>query len=165
MRVILFVIVLAAATSPGIAAAQERRTSTLEIAAGSLLFADDGIVGEGMFGASGRFYVTPRVGFGPEIVFVHGQNHNHVIATGNVTFDVVSITRGRPKVSPFLVAGGGIFHTRDRAPRGGFNSSEGAFTAGGGVRGFVNDRVYIGAEARVGWELHIRLNGIAAWTF
>jgi hypothetical protein len=38
--------------------------------------------------------------------------------------------------------------------------NEGAFTAGGGVRALVGPRVFVGAEARVGWELHLRLNGI-----
>jgi hypothetical protein len=40
-----------------------------------------------------------------------------------------------------------------------FTSSEGAFTAGGGVRALVGDRVTIGVDMRVGWELHLRLNG------
>ena len=164
MKTVPFITAVAVALSTGIATAQEAHPRAVEFTAGALMFADDGIVTEGMVGAAARYYVSPRIGFGPEIVFVQGQNHNHVIATGNLTFDFVSSAGGR-KVIPFVVAGGGIFHTRDRAPRGGFNSSEGALTGGGGVRGLIHDRVYIGAEARVGWELHIRLNGIAAWTF
>ena len=37
--------------------------------------------------------------------------------------------------------------------------TEGAFTAGGGVRAFASDRVTVGIDARVGWELHLRVNG------
>jgi len=31
---------------------------------------------------------------------------------------------------------------------------------GGGVRALVGDRVTIGIDARVGWELHVRVNGL-----
>jgi len=34
------------------------------------------------------------------------------------------------------------------------------FTARGGVRAFVGDRVTIGVDMRVGWELHVRVNGL-----
>ena len=41
-------------------------------------------------------------------------------------------------------------------------ASEGAFTAGGGIRSRIADRVSIGVDARVGWELHIRIGGFVA---
>ena len=80
--------------------------------------------------------------------------------TGNVTFDLIRpATRGRPRaVTPFVVAGGGLFQTRSSFAIEDFTSSEGAFTAGGGVRGHIGDRVIVGGEARIGWELHIRAN-------
>jgi hypothetical protein len=31
---------------------------------------------------------------------------------------------------------------------------------GGGVTALVGQHVIVGAEARIGWELHIRLNGM-----
>ena len=37
--------------------------------------------------------------------------------------------------------------------------NEGTFTAGGGARVWVTPRVYVGGEARFGWELHTRLGG------
>jgi hypothetical protein len=150
----------------GRAWAQEPPAAALELAAGALLFPDDGTVTEGMVGGSGRYYVLPRLAIGPEIVYVSGSDHSHLMVTGNVTFDFLRPVGGRPpRITPFVLAGGGLFHTRDQAPRGGFNSSDGAFTAGGGVRGFVNDRIYIGAEARIGWELHLRINGFVGWRF
>jgi hypothetical protein len=119
-----------------------------------------------MIGGSGRYYLLPRLAIGPEIAYVSGSNHSHLMVTGNVTFDFVRPVSGRPpRITPFLLAGGGLFQTRDQTPRGGFNSNEGAFTAGGGVRGFVSDRVFIGAEARIGWELHLRFNGFVGWRY
>jgi hypothetical protein len=82
--------------------------------------------------------------------------------TGNVTFDFVGPLNGRPRrVTPFAVVGGGVFRTRESFPDNEvFTSTEGAFTAGGGVRALVGERVTVGAEVRIGWELHIRLNGV-----
>ena len=54
--------------------------------------------------------------------------------------------------------GGGFFQHRDRFGPFDFTSYEGAFTAGGGVRGWVTDRVYALADVRFGWELHARVN-------
>lgn len=46
------------------------------------------------------------------------------------------------------------------ADTGTFTSSEGALTAGGGVRAVLGDRVIIGVDARLGWEPHVRVNGV-----
>jgi hypothetical protein len=82
--------------------------------------------------------------------------------TGNVTFDLVRQLNGKPRsITPFAVVGGGLFQTRESFPNNQiFTSTEGSFTAGGGVRAFAGNRVIVGAEARIGWELHIRLNGM-----
>jgi hypothetical protein len=142
------------------AAAQDRPGPAIEIEAGWMGFADDGIVGEALVGATGKWYVSPRVSVGPELVYVDGSNHRHVILTGNVTFDFLFPANGRPRqVTPFLVAGGGLFQTRETFANGGFTSTEGAFTAGGGARASAGERVAIGVDVRVGWELHLRVNG------
>ena len=142
-------------------AAQERPSPVIEFAAGALLFPDDGeTVPEGFAGGSARFHVTPRVSVGPEISFVRGENHDHFVLTGNVTYDFIGPQNGRPaRVTPFVVAGGGLFSTNERFFDDAVSHSEGAFTAGGGVRALAGDRVTLGAEARIGWELHVRVNG------
>jgi hypothetical protein len=104
--------------------------------------------------------VSPRISLGPQVVYVNGSNHSHLIVTANVTYDVLSPTNGRPRrVTPFLVAGGGLFQTRETFFSGDFTSTEGAFTAGGGMRASAGERVTIGIDTRVGWELHLRVNG------
>ena len=143
------------------AAAQERPGAVAELAAGALVFPDDGVVTEGLVGGAARFYVLPRVSLGPEIAYIQGDNHNHLMLTANVTFDLLRPANGEPRaVTPFVVVGGGVFRTRESFRNEDFTSSEGAFTAGGGVRALVGKRVIVGLEARIGWELHIRLNGI-----
>lgn len=131
------------------------------------MFADDGIVTEGLVGGAARFYILPRMSLGPEIAYIQGENHSHLMLTGNVTFDLVRPVNGEARpVTPFVVVGGGLFRTREQFPNNQvFASTEGAFTAGGGVRGLVGKHLILGAEARIGWELHIRLNGIVGVRF
>jgi hypothetical protein len=126
------------------------------------LFADEGVVSEAFVGGAARFYVLPRIGVGPEISYIQGENHSHLMLTGNVTFDLLRPVNGEPRaVTPFAVVGAGLFRTSESFPNNGsFSSMEGAFTAGGGVRALVGKSVFVGAEARVGWELHLRLNGM-----
>jgi opacity protein-like surface antigen len=143
------------------ASAQERPSPTLDLSAGWVGFGDDGIVSEGMIGAAGRFYLTPRLAVGPELLYIGGDNHSHLVLTGNLTFDFIAPKAGRaPAVTPFLVAGGGMFQTRESFARADFTHTEGAFTAGGGVRAAVSNRVTVGVDARLGWEAHFRVNGV-----
>jgi hypothetical protein len=154
----------ALAAYPAAAQAQEGRrpAPVVEFAAGSFLFPDDAIVHEGFVGASVRFHLLPRLSVGPEVAYVQGGNHSHLVATGNVTFDFIGPVAGRePAVTPFVVAGGGVFSSRQPTFQfGPTTHNEGAFTAGGGVRARVGERVYVGGEARLGWEAHVRVNAV-----
>ena len=148
------------------AAAQTPQKMAVEFAAGSLFFPDDSVVTEGFLGGAGRFYVRPRVSIGPEIAFVSGEGHSHFMLTGNVTFDFLGPQNGQPRrVTPFAVVGGGIFQTREEFPTGSFTSADPAFTAGAGVRVRLGRSGFAGVETRIGWELHIRLNGLVGVSF
>jgi hypothetical protein len=148
--------VLMLSASPAVA--QDRPAPSVEIEAGWVGFADDGIVSETLLGAAARWYLLSRISVGPEIVYLASQYHSHLIVTGNLTFDILRERSGR-RVIPFLVIGGGLFQTRDEFFDEPYTSNEGAFTAGGGMRIIINDRVTAGLEARMGWEPHVRLNG------
>jgi hypothetical protein len=162
------VALIALTFAPRIATAQERPGPVAEFSAGWVGFPDDGeIVGERLFGSSVRWYMSPRVSVGPELQWINGSNHSHLILTGNVIFDLIRPTTGTPRaVTPFVVLGGGMFQTRESFVTGGdFTSTEGAFTVGGGVRANPTDRVTVGVDARLGWETHIRLNGFVGLRF
>jgi hypothetical protein len=161
-RVLLATIAIVAMPGPARpASAQERPSPVAELHAGTLLFADDSVVKENFLGGAGRLYVLPRIGIGPEIAYIRGRNHSHLMLTGNMTFDVLGPVNRRPaRMTPYLVAGGGLFQTREQFPGEIFTHTEGAFTAGGGVRARVGSVVTVGAEARVGWELHLRVNAL-----
>lgn len=162
VRTILLIVLFAGPLARH-AAAQERRdvgSGAAEFSAGTLIFADDGGVSEGFAGGAGRFYVSPRISIGPEISYISGGNHSHLMLTGNVTFDLLP-GGSTSRVTPFAVVGGGLFRTTESFPNNEtFSHNEGAFTAGGGVRALVGDRLILGAEARVGWETHVRVSGL-----
>jgi hypothetical protein len=140
--------------------AQTRQGPALEIAAGWIGFADNDVISEALIGGAGRVYVTPRLALGPEVAYIDGDQHSHLMVTGNLTFDFLTVVAGQPpKVDPFVVAGGGWFRTRENLSTGSFTSNEGAFTVGGGARVHVSRRVYLAGEARIGWETHLRVNG------
>ena len=161
VKVAIGVFALLAAPMADLATAQDRPGPAVEIAAGWVGFADDGIVSESLVGGAARWYLLPRISVGPEVAYIHGNNHSHLMVTGNVQCDLLAPMAGRPRrVNPFVIAGGGLFQTREHFFSGTFTSSEGAFTAGGGVRALVGDRVTIGVDMRVGWELHLRINGL-----
>jgi hypothetical protein len=164
-RLLAALALVAAPLAPG-AAAQSLPGAAAELSIGWVGFADDGIVSETMVGGTVRFYLTPRVSVGPEVVYIKGSGHSHLMVTGNVTYDVLGPVRGRPRlVTPYLVAGGGVFQTRDEFRGETFKSNEGAFTAGGGLRAVAEDHIIVGVEARVGWELHLRVNGFIGAQF
>src|SRR5262245_50789250 len=137
-------------------AAQDRPAPVAEFALGWVGFADDGIVGETMGGGAFRWYASPRIAIGPEIIFINGDNHSHLVLTGNLTFDLLA----NRDVTPFLAVGGGLFRTRESFPSGDYTSNEGAFTVGGGARVAAGDRVTIGLDTRIGWETHVRVNAV-----
>ena len=93
------------------------------------------------------------------MAYLSGNNHSHLIVTGNVTWDLFA----QRSVTPFVVAGGGLFQTRESFVVGTFTSSEGAFTAGGGVKAAVGRNVSVGIDARIGWETHLRVGGLVEW--
>ena len=157
----IFAFVLLTTPMAELATAQDRPGPAAGLTAGWVGFADDGIVSESLVGGAARWYLLPRVSVGPELAYIHGAHHSHLVVTGNVTWDVLAPSNRRShRVTPFLVAGGGVFQTREHFFDGTYTPSEGAFTAGGGVRAFVGDRVTVGLEMRLGWEPHIRINGL-----
>jgi hypothetical protein len=153
---------LLASPLAGRVAAQERPGPVVEFTVAWMGFPDDGLVSESVGGGAGRFYVSPRISLGPEVAFIQGDNHSHLMATGNITVDLLSPVAGSRarRVTPFVVVGGGLFQTRSRFSTGTFSSNEGAFTAGVGVRALVGDRVTVGVDTRIGWEPHIRVSGV-----
>ena len=133
-----------------------------EALAGQSAFVDESPIGHFVLGGAARVHLAPRHSLGPEVVYMRGpESDRDWFMTVNYTFDFVPQGEGqaRRRVNPFLVAGGGVMWHSDRFGSRTFSSSEGAFTAGGGVRVWLTDHVYALGEVRAGWEPHVRFNG------
>ena len=157
-RVAVITALAVAVWQPSYAIAQARPGFDLEGSVGWAGFPDNSINHHGVLGGGTRFYFTPRLALGPEVVYMRGPGTDRdFMLTGNLTFDFLrSGTTGPPRLNPYLVASGGLFQHRDGLRGGTFTSNEGAFTLGGGLRVFLTDKFYIAPEVRVGWELHFR---------
>ncbi len=131
----------------------------LEGAAGWAGFGDEGIIHHTLIGAAWRGYVTRRISLGPEVQYMSGPGSDRdLILTGNVMVDLFPRTADRPRpTTPYLVAGAGFFRHNERFLTGTSTSTEGAFTVGVGLRTWVNERVYLATDARLGWEPHLRV--------
>ena len=137
----------------GEAEAQAARGVAVEGMGGWAGYVDDATIHHRLIGASVRVPVLDRLSVGPELVYSNGpEPQRNVQVLGSVWFDLVRTTADTRMV-PYLVAGVGYQRQRDVVA---YDSGEGAFAAGGGARVHVSDRVYVGVDVRVGWELHLR---------
>jgi len=150
---------LGATTAAAQDARRERPAPVVEGSFGWAGFGDEGIVHHALAGAGARFYVSPRFSLGPEVQYLVGPGSDRdLILTGNVVFDLLAPTEGNPRrTTPYLVVGGGLFRHSDRFLTGTFSTTEGAVTAGVGVRTWLSDRVFASLDGRLGWEPHLRL--------
>lgn len=145
----------AAAQSPPV----QRPAPVVEGALGWAGFGDEGLIHHTVAGGGARFHVGRRVSLGPEVQFFVGPDtDSDLLLTGNVVVDVLAPAADRPRrTTPYLLIGGGLFRHSDRFASGTFASTEGGYTAGVGVRWWATERVYVSADARMGWEPHLRL--------
>ena len=139
---------------------------TVEFSAGYAGFVDDATIDHGLVGIASRWYLGPRLSIGPEAVYMQGPGGDRdLFLTGNVTWDLFGRNGRSSRVVPFIVGGAGLMRHRARFGTQTFTSTEGAFTAGGGVRAGLNDRIFVAGDARLGWELHYRVTGTVGVRF
>ncbi len=143
----------------GEARAQEPRPIAVEGTVGWAGFVDDATKEHSVFGIGARVPIGRRLSVGPEILYMIGPaTDRDVFVLGSLWVDL-GPSPETARVVPYVVVGGGYQRHSDRFASGRFASGEGAFTAGGGARVHVSDRVYVGGDLRIGWELHLRATG------
>ena len=129
----------------------------VEISVARGAFLDETPIVHGILGGSARWYVSRRVSIGPEVTYMVGpRSDRDLFVTGNVTVDLRP-ARAATWCTPYLLAGAGFFRHSDTFSGQRYSSSEGAVTAGAGIRIGVTPRLWIAPELRVGWEPHTRL--------
>lgn len=142
-------LVVLALSADGVSA--QGRAVALEAGAGYAAFVDNDAIDHSTWAAAAWLGLSRRVWIGPELVYMIGPGEDRdVLATLSLRLDL----RGAG-ITPYLVAGGGLYQHRDRFFQQTFTSREGGFTAGVGVRIPIgNDGWYVAPEARGGWEPH-----------
>jgi hypothetical protein len=136
--------------------------AAVDVVGGYAGFIDEGLIDHGVVSATLRYHLTPRISVGPELAYMVGPGDDRdLFVTGNVVFDFLARPAGSrpPAVIPYVLVGGGLMRNSNRFGSRPFSAVEGAWTAGGGVRIRLSDRVYALGEYRVGWEPHVRLTG------
>jgi hypothetical protein len=137
----------------------------VELIGGYTGFVDESLVDHTTIGGAVRVPVSRRLSVGPEVVYMIGPGGDRdLFVTGLLTFDIVgsAVEDRAPRIVPFLAIGGGIFRHSDTFGPETFSSWEGAVTGGGGIRVALTPRVSVGADVRIGWETHLRVNGLLA---
>jgi hypothetical protein len=172
-RLSLIIVVLAAAVPAAAQPPRDDRSGrpdqgrraavavAVEGLAGYAAFLDDSAIEHAVFGGAARVQLAPRHSLGPEVVYMRGPGFDRDwFVTANYIFDFIRQGERQPRhrLNPFLAAGVGFMRHQDQFA-GAFSSTEGAFTAGGGLRVWLTDRVYALAELRTGWEPHLRVTG------
>ena len=127
-------------------------------------FGDGASIPHVVGGGAVRFYLTRRLSVEPEFLYMrHSAADEDFVFTPSVAVDLTDPTK---KVVPYLVEGVGSIHHRGRfvgsdfttgQPRV-FDTSSTTWTAGagGGVKIFLTDRLFVAPEARVGREPAVR---------
>jgi hypothetical protein len=110
-----------------------------------------------------RWYLTPRLSVGPEVVYMReSSNHHDLLASCNVVFELVA-----SGVTPYVLGGLGIFRSTEvfvaESFRETFTSTEGSVTGGLGVRIPFARGWHVAPEVRAAWEPHIRLQVLAGY--
>lgn len=156
-RVRLVAMPLALCITGGAEAWAQGRPIAVEGTVGWAGFVDDATIHHGVFGGGARLSLTPRISVGPEVVYMVGPDADRdIFVMGSMWIDLLAPAASQP-VAPYVVFGGGLMSHRDELGRGPYPwNHEWAFTGGGGARVKVSDRVYIGGDVRIGWELHLR---------
>ena len=132
----------------------------VDASGGYATFVDETPIDHFTLGGGVRWRLTPKVSVGPEFVFMRGPDDDRdIFLTGKVIVDFMPDRF----VSPYFVADGGAMLHGDRFFSGPYWSSEGALSAGGGVRIDVTPRLSIAPELRIGWEPHIRIGARVTW--
>ena len=157
---------VAAQVAPA-AAGPARPRAVVEGAVGWSGFADESVVHHKLVGLAARYYLTRRISVGPELQHMVGPGSDRdTLLTGNIVVDLLAPTATRPRrTTPYVIVGGGLFRHTSRFASRSFTATEGAATLGVGVRGWVSRRVFVGADARLGWEPHLRLAGVVGVGF
>ncbi len=128
---------------------------------GAAAFPDNGRHWHVLAGGSARLYVTPKFAIEPEVLYAYRDRFDKdLLFLPNLVYEFGNPDSNRRAV-PYLIGGAGLIH--GIRPLNSFN--EGSASAGAGVKVFLNDRVFIAPEARLGWAPNLRFTVSVGYAF
>ena len=114
-------------------------------------------------GGSARFYVSNRVAIEPEFLFMYRSSRDLDLQfIPNVVFD---FTKRDSRFQPYAIGGAGFQRHRELTGTGYYWSNSWTASAGIGAKIFLNDRLYVAPEFRLGLEPIVRVTGSIGYVF
>ena len=156
-------VLLVACVTPLSASGQQLSHPKIEakVIYGGVVFGEDN--DHTTVGASVRAYVTKRLSIEPEYLYLwHGENDQDQLFAANVAWD---FTDPRERFVLYGIAGGGALHHKGRFVDTDFTGTTRVFdtsfttwtaSAGGGLKIFVTDRLFVSPEFRLGRQPTVR---------
>jgi len=123
---------------------------------GSVLFEGDGDedIEHKAVGAALRVYVTKRLSFEPEYLYMrHSDNDQDHIIQPNIAYDFTDPTN---RLVAYGIAGAGVLYHKDSLFGRERSVSTWTLSAGGGLKVFLTNRLFVSPEFRVGREPSFR---------
>lgn len=158
MRLAFFLILLVAAS----ARAQNKPRPEIKATTGWVGFIDESWINHTIVGGAARFYLTPRIGVEPEILYMIGPGSDRdVTLIPHVSFDFLS----RENVRPYAIGGAGWMHHSQKIGPIRFSDNEWVGNGGVGVKYFLTPRLFVAPEFRIGFETILRAAVSIGFTF
>ena len=123
-------------------------------------FADEGVEGHVLAGASLRYPLTRRFAIEPEVLYLRGEDgHYDAVLMPNLVWQW-----GRRRVRPYVTGGVGLIHSKWTS--GSDFTTNTTFVSGGfGTKVYLDDRWFVAPEVRIGWEFHVRFSASLGYTW
>lgn len=156
MRLHLAIAAILLLLTPALSRAQPAATPALTVGGGWAGFADEGLINHGAFGVGAEWVPARHISVGPELLYMVGpRDDRDLFLLGVARIGILPLAA---RVAPFVTAGGGMMTHFSRFGTESYNSTEGAFIFGGGVRFNASPRVFVAPEFTMGWEPHMRVS-------
>jgi hypothetical protein len=142
--------------------ARQGHESRLELkgAAGYSSFVDDGPLPHFVIGGSARIRIFRGLGLEPELTYMYrSQQDRDFILVPNLIWEF----RRKDRVVPYLIGGFGLLHHLERSGNYEMSGDFRVAHFGFGTKIFLNRRLFVAPEVRIGWEPHIRIAGTAGY--
>jgi len=119
-------------------------------------FPDEGPLHHFTTGGSVRFRIIGGLGFAPELTYMYRSTADRdLLFIPNFVYEF----RRNTKVVPYLIGGVGLLRHYEKYDHFEWAANGRTYGFGFGTKIFLNRRVFVAPEVRVGWEPFLRIGG------